>query len=85
MPPEDIDVTNRGIVEDEQDGPNPEEWIERVRKRTRSGEIDVSLDGITKPLNDHHPGVEKSADNEETVGDRIIKSEQRQWDRMPQK
>lgn len=35
MPPEDIDVTNRGIVEDEQeavekDDLDPVEWAERV-------------------------------------------------------
>lgn len=65
MPPEDIDVSNRGIVEDEQ---------EAVEK---DAEIDVSNSGITEPLNDHHPGVEKS-DDAETTMDRLIKSDQRQ-------
>lgn len=85
MPPEDIDVTDHGIVKDEQEPDDPKEWVDRVGKRNGRGEIDVSNTGITEPLNDHHPGVEKSAEDAETVEDRIVKSEQRQRDRMFQK
>lgn len=82
MPPEDISVSNSGIVEDEQetvekDDLDPEEWAEKVRKRTGRGRIDLSLDGICEGATDHYPGVEKSEDTE-TVEDRLIKNEQRQ-------